>query len=356
MLNTSIGILNPSSLGGGQYSLNIYFQDATKARYLRVGDYIKSSSGDRYEVITWNTYPSDFSSSGSVTTEFVDNDVSPPADSGYNSLVYTPNQIDVNPFLRVGGGIGDISLYSGQNYEYTLTGAWDDGVEANKAQIGDNILDSNGKEFEITAFPGDKFNDPFRVTEREKEGQAPAAGNATLYRPTSNYELYQGNELSDPARTIAYNKDNFYIDKKVKELEGLIDEESTLIVRLENTTGSTIIAEKPVCSVSGKIQVIDVSSEPQVFSLIGVTQEDISDSTSGPIVTQGILKDVNITGSVDDPIYISKTGALTTTKPSIGVDGFSEGDFAIFVGKLTENQDDPSKLDLLINIQIMAQL
>lgn len=216
MLSSAVAIISPTPLGGGQYQFQLHFEDSSKAKHLRVGDYIKSGvNEDKYEIDTWNGYPSDFSSGSIVTTTYVDNDVIPIVDSGYNSEAYTPNQIDLRPLLQTPGQIGNISAYSGQNYEYELQASWDDLVQADLAQVGDSIVDSDGKEFIITHLETNKFSSAFRMQEAEKVGIGPIAGVATLYRSTSKHNLYQGSAMSDPARTNIFNRDKKLLDKKI---------------------------------------------------------------------------------------------------------------------------------------------
>jgi len=213
MLNIPIGILNPSSLGGGQYQISLYFQDGVKAKYLRVGDFVKANNDNEYEVVSWVGLPDDFVSGNNVIVSYITEDSIPPADGGYFSLVYTPDQKNYEPELQTSGQIGNISQYSGQDYEYTLEGSWNDSIQALQAIVGDKIADSNGKEFEITYMTVNKFDDLFRVNEVEKIGQPPSAGEATLYRSTKDYNFYQGSVLTHQARTNIFNRDKILIDE-----------------------------------------------------------------------------------------------------------------------------------------------
>jgi len=349
MLSTSVAIINPASIGGGQYTFDLYFSDSARAKFLRAGDYVEDNVGNRYSIDTWSGSPSDFVSGSSVTTTYVDTDTLPAVSTGYDSTVVTPDQIDVRPQMRTQGIVGNISLYSGQDYEYQLQASWNDSVEENKAQVGDSILDASGKEFEISYLDGSKFATFFRMKEVEKEGIAPISGDASLYRPTVNNSFYQGNALSDPARTNIFNRDKFLIDVQLASDTAL---ESTL----DNTSGSSIAAEVPVCSVSGDMELIDVSDEAKIFALAGITKAAVNNGAKGTIVTAGLLKNVSITGNVDDPVFISKSGGLTTTKPSLGVAGFVAGDFVVQVGVLLENQSNPANKDLKINFEMRGQI
>ena len=250
MLNTPIGILNPISLGGGQYQFSIYFQDGVKAKYLRIGDYVKANNGNEYEIISWTSLPDDFISGNNVITTYITVDSTPPADTSYNSLVYTLNQKNYEPELQTSGQIGNISPYSGQNYEYTIGGSWVDNVQALTAAVGDKIVDANGKEFKITYLSGNKFDDPFRVKEVEKIGQSPISGQATLYRSTKDYNFYQGSELTNQARTNIFNRDKILIDEYLAlgaEL-GTWNVEERIITSAEEMSGELTLARTPKIS------------------------------------------------------------------------------------------------------------
>ena len=136
MLATSVGIISPSSSGGGVYQFQLFFQNGAQAIFLRTGDVVQSGvTGDRYQITTWATFPSDFSSGTVVTANFLDNDVTPTADSGFNSTAFTPNQVDVRPFISTEGLLGNISTFSGQNFEYQLQASWNDLTQANYLQL-----------------------------------------------------------------------------------------------------------------------------------------------------------------------------------------------------------------------------
>jgi hypothetical protein len=361
MLATDVAIISPASIGGGQYTFNLHFSQATQAKFLRVGDYIESGvSGNRYEIVTWATFAADFTSATQVTVNFVDSDVAPPQDTGFNSSAYTPGQVDVRPAVRTEGAIGNISSFSGQSFEYQLQGGWNDLVEANKAQVGDSVVDSDGKEFYITHLEIDLFNSPFRVEEVVKEGIAPVAGTASLYRSTANIGLFQGTPISDPARTVIRNRDDFNIDLKIKELEDQITSPSgtpTVRESLENVSGSGLFALDVVsATTSGTIEKIDISDEASALAFRGVTNEVISDTQSGLVSSFGRIENVTTSFAFQDALFVAKDGTVTNIKPDIGVGGFVAGDWIIYLGHVARNQTTPANKDFFLNPTIVGQL
>lgn len=351
MLAKSVGIFSPASLGGGQYSFNLYFQVSGDARFLRTGDYVKDSTNNEYEVLSWAIQPSDFASGGLVTVQFITTDVLPHADTGFNSSCATPGQLNMRPAVKTPGVLYSINSYSGQNYEYRLMGSWTQGAQAALAIVGDRIVDGTGKEYEITFIdPAQRFLTFFRMKEVESEGQSPASGSATLYRPTAHFNFFQGSEITDPARNMINIRDNVLVDQ-------LLDESiDAVLIELKNETGSLVEAHKIVCSSAGSIGFVDVSDEAKIHAIAGITLESIKNNYFGKIVSHGLIEEVEIAGDFDDVVFISKTGTFTSTKPSLGEAGFLEGDWIVSIGTILRNKVDPLKKDLLVRIEIKGQL
>lgn len=209
MLNQNIYIFNPTSIGGGQYTTEVYFENGAQPKYFAIGDYIEDTNNNRYEV-TSGTFP--FNDGGVVTVDFVDNDVIPQVDTGFDSLAYTPGQVNLRPELQTPGLIFNISIFDSSNYEYQLEGSWDISAQASAAVVGDRIADDSGFEYIITFLDAGQFADPFRVQEVEKIGNPPNSGIATLYRSKSQFGLFIGSPLTDPARTEIRNRDNIILE------------------------------------------------------------------------------------------------------------------------------------------------
>lgn len=358
MLPTSVGIFSAASIGGGSYTFQLFFQDTTRAKFMRVGDTVKDSVNNEYQVTTWASYPSDMSSSTVVTVSFITTDTIPVNDSGFNSTAFTPGQADVRPAVRTDGNIFNITFLSGQSLTYEVSANWVLSAQASLAEVGDSVVDSTGKEYVITSLTANKFDDPFEVTEAVAEGVTPTAGAASLYRATTNYSLFQGTPITDPARTVVRNRDDFNIDSALQTIQNQISgNNASLTSNPENNTGSTIVKATPIRIDSlGDIATIDLSVEDESLAIVGVTSESISDGASGTIVTSGKVTDITTTATFDDIMYVSKTGTLTNIKPDIGVSGFAAGDFVISVGVISKNETNPSLKDLTVNIQIVGQL
>lgn len=132
-------------------------------------------------------------------------------------------------------------------------------------------------------------------------------------------------------------------------------------IRMEDTftnnTGSLISKGTPVrINASGTLELIDVNVEAEVDAVVGITAEDIADSASGYVVFGGRLTEISTAIAVGSAVYISKVGLLTSTKPSIGVNGFVAGDYIVRVGTIIVNKDNPANKDFLINISDATQL
>ena len=124
-----------------------------------------------------------------------------------------------------------------------------------------------------------------------------------------------------------------------------------------NNTGATITKGTPVrINTSGELDFIDVSLEDESINVAGVTTQDILDGANGDFLNSGKIPNITTTASFGDTVYVSKTGTLTSTKPSIGVDSFVSGDLVIQVGVIAKNISNPVLKDLIVNIDIIGQL
>ena len=125
----------------------------------------------------------------------------------------------------------------------------------------------------------------------------------------------------------------------------------------KNDSGSIIAKGTPIrIDSSGTLSTIDVSIEAEALGIIGAASENIVDGGSGLVVNSGKIEDISTTANLGDLLYISKTGDLTSIKPSIGVNGFLAGDFVVMVGVIAKNEVTPALKDLVTSISIVGQL
>ena len=126
---------------------------------------------------------------------------------------------------------------------------------------------------------------------------------------------------------------------------------------VDNNSGLTLVRATPIrIDGNGDAAPIDVSVEAQAIAVVGVSLENVIDGSSGTIVTSGKVENITTTANNGDVLYVSKTGGLTNTQPSIGIGGFVAGDFIIRIGTLFKNVETPSQQDLLLNVSIVGQL
>jgi len=399
MLSQSVFIFDPSSIGGGLYTLKLYFNDTSKAGFLATGDYVKDTVNNRYEV-TAGTFP--FVDGSTLTVQFVDNDVLPVEDTDYNSTCYTPGQIDYAPAVKTAGAIYNALLYNTTNYEYSLEASWDLGAEAAKAQVGDSIVDQLGKEFLITYIdPAQRFSVPFRVQEKEKVGQIPFAGAATMYRSTQNHKLFQGNPITDAARTVIRNRDNVLVDTNLGSSgggeantatnigtgQGLFKEKvgvdlrfksivagtnvtvspvgddlqisasggGQLTKQMENKSGVQIDTGKPVSKKSdGTIVQADSDSvDGQIF--VGIAAANIPNNTIGTVWLVG----QNIPGVISgygfapgDDVFVSESGEYTNDPASFT--GANDTITRIGIADCAAGVASPVAVDIITFAEIMV--
>lgn len=219
MLNQAVTITASSTPNGsGSYSVTLGFVNSSQAVHLRVGDVLTDKNGNEYSVVTWTGNPADYSNFTAMTVSFITADIAPATFSSFgDASISTPGQEDVRPAVQSLGTINSAALFSGQNYEYDVTATWSD-ASAGDVQIGDCVMDTGGKKYEIT-----QTNAGFtsgRVIEVEKEGKAPDSGNAVLFRPTPNYGLQQPLFLTNDSNLFGRNRDFYLIDKQIAAASG----------------------------------------------------------------------------------------------------------------------------------------
>ena len=219
MLPQPAFLLNTSGGSGlGLYQVDISFSASSKAQFLAPGDRVTDVSGNAYLINSpsgWVGFPANFSNAGTANVIPVTADISPANSLALgDATVETPGQIDVDAQVQTGGTISSSALIQGRTYTYQVSAGWSIGSEANKAIVGDRIIDNAGKVFEITALSGQPgaFAFPFLVTEADKVGDAPNTSNAYLYRGTPNFDFYQGEFVAQLTEDNVRNRDEFITD------------------------------------------------------------------------------------------------------------------------------------------------
>jgi hypothetical protein len=139
-------------------------------------------------------------------------------------------------------------------------------------------------------------------------------------------------------------------------LAGAVSSEATS-VNLTNNTGFTVNAGTPICLDSnGEMKFVDVSSETDAESFVGLAAETVLNGASGKVIVTGKLLSVTTTALFGEGLWVSKTGGLTNVGPSIGVGGFIVGDWVIKIGMVSKNLSNPLNKDIILNSVNRGQL
>lgn len=124
-----------------------------------------------------------------------------------------------------------------------------------------------------------------------------------------------------------------------------------------NNTGVSISKGTPVkINNAGELDFINVTVEADSLAIAGVVAGTIGNGAQGTFLNSGKIEDLTTLANFGDTLYVSKAGALTNIKPSIGVDGFIAGDFVISIGVVAKNESNPTLKDLILNIDVVGQL
>jgi len=136
----------------------------------------------------------------------------------------------------------------------------------------------------------------------------------------------------------------------------VVSSSDKLAVSLKNNSGVTINLMSPVIiNSSGEIEPIDVSNITEK-RIIGIANENIPNGSFGLVIVSGQIKDVTVTPGIGSVVYVSKSGGLTASIPSVGSNGFLEGDALIKLGTISINEDNPINKDFIIGAEIIVIL
>lgn len=128
-------------------------------------------------------------------------------------------------------------------------------------------------------------------------------------------------------------------------------------ISVRNESGATISYLQPVSIDSnGTLKSVDVSSESDSIKSVGLAMANIPNMSDGDILISGRFENISTSINFGDYVYISKSGGLTESLPTEGVNGFVAGDYVVRVGVIARNATNPSQKDLLVSIMLVGQL
>lgn len=125
----------------------------------------------------------------------------------------------------------------------------------------------------------------------------------------------------------------------------------------QSAHGSVMLKALPVSvNTNSQIVPVNVSNETSVQAIVGLTNANIPTGANGSVMDTGRLQNVTSSFAFGDALYIAKDGTLTNVKPEIGVGGFTDGDFVVFIGVLVRNEFNGSLKDIKLMISVIGQL
>lgn len=132
----------------------------------------------------------------------------------------------------------------------------------------------------------------------------------------------------------------------------------SLTANFQNGSGSTLVMAVPVSvNASSQLVPLNVSSEASTQAIVGLTSISIPNAATGSVVDSGRLENITTSFAVGDAVYAGKLNPLTNSKPNIGdSEGFTTGDFVVFIGVIVKNEFNPILFDLKLMISVAGQL
>ena len=127
-----------------------------------------------------------------------------------------------------------------------------------------------------------------------------------------------------------------------------------------NNSSSTAIPQAMAVAANsaGLLVPLDVTNEASVNNMVGYANVRIAASATGPVISTGRLKLYTNSNSyaLGTPLYVGLDANPTNIVPSIGVNGFTSGDYIVFMGVLVPNEVNPSEFDISLFTQIVGAL
>lgn len=142
-----------------------------------------------------------------------------------------------------------------------------------------------------------------------------------------------------------------------KNATGSVNGSRGTVTNFQNGSGLTLSKATLVAvNGSGHLVPVSVTDETTVEKIVGMTNMSIPNAAIGSVIDNGRLEDVATIFTIGTALYLGKDGLLTNIKPDYDVDGFTVGDFVIFVGVVVLNEFNASLKDIKLMISVIGQL
>lgn len=168
MKSTNISIRN-SVVNGDNYDINLYFEIAGNASYLRIGDIVTDSSSNKYTILSFNDSSTSLFTDGELVT--VSGTILPTSSDEYNSTIETSDAADLSPDVAWEAMISNVeTTIPAYYYNVTIGNIVTSDNGSGTADVDDLLIDGNGNVFIITTAIADNI---IVVRELKEEGIAP---------------------------------------------------------------------------------------------------------------------------------------------------------------------------------------
>jgi hypothetical protein len=197
MKSRPVAIQTPTSSGGGVYECQIYFELASYANLIRVGDILTDSVSNEYTITGFYnpSTPSEtnsthlFADGWNLELQFVTTDTTPVEDVDYDSSIASPVIADYSPEVAWSSIAGN-GAFSIPAYHYVCDLAQDVLTDPGSGEVlaGYYFVDNGGSIYEIVEVispSGPITVKLYDITESD-ESNIPSSGLGFTYKPTKN--------------------------------------------------------------------------------------------------------------------------------------------------------------------------
>lgn len=223
MKRVSVFLYYVTDIGGGQWSLACYLESNTSyARFLRIGDIVTDKNGETFQVDTWDTYPSNFVSSGTITVSQTPETTVAPVDSvGYDSYVESINEVGSMEKPEVTDiTVSSSEILSDNPYRYSINIVMADSGMSSLFEDGGQIMDERKNVYKIVDYVDN--TSPVIVEDIYEYERGPSLGDAYIYTVWEEFPaLLAGRDLGS---LVNQDINDINTVKLVERLKGLYKE------------------------------------------------------------------------------------------------------------------------------------
>lgn len=346
MLPNNIFLYNTAQVSGNVWTADAYFQNTANAKFTKVGDFIKTSSGSIFVVDSWVGYPNFYADGAKITmTERTrNNDLVD--DIGYNTVIYTPNlRVGKPTYAQTEIYILSATRLAGNPYSFATELYFYVEADKSKIKVGDWVTIAPQHVLQVAELVNMEAMYPVvNLVDVNYSGMNLGSSDAVLTPSSGEYSIPVPARLLDPQMRQALQETQMYlldsiVPAKIRKPEYFVGETLPLgsLVYLDPVTQEL----KAATSVSSG-----------GFTVIGALDTDCDFGDYSTVTSNGLFRNTNWNFLVENIgsevcLSIANPGELVLLS-DIDEESLNPGDIVQTIGTIVG----PDVLDINLGIKI----